>query len=208
MVSVLAVADEEMVDDGVRVPERTCVGCRIHAPREALLRLCHVPDMPGEFVPDLNSKLGGRGVWLHFSRACMQKAARGGFARALRHNVRPDTALLTGQVKQQIDRRIQGLLVAAVRRRWVALGTDAVISALAPCTVRLLLVAKDAAGRRNDVVALATERGVPVLELFDKDSLGNLTGKAALSFIAVLDDQIAREITESARWLAGLSEDG
>jgi ribosomal protein L7Ae-like RNA K-turn-binding protein len=133
---------------------------------------------------------------------------RGGFARALRRAVKVDIQLLTSQAGQQIDRRIQGLVGAAVRRRQVALGTDAVISALAACTPPLLLVAKDAAGRREDVVALAAQRRVPVLEVFDKDTLGSLTGKAALSFIAVLDDQFAREIVESARWLAGLSEDG
>jgi predicted RNA-binding protein YlxR (DUF448 family) len=204
---VEAVAEIEDKAEKVR-PERTCAGCREHSPREALLRFCHVPDLPSELVPDFSNKLGGRGVWVHFRHACLHKAVRGGFARALRRAVKVDIQLLTSQAGQQIDRRIQGLVGAAVRRRQVALGTDAVISALAACTPPLLLVAKDAAGRREDVVALAAQRRVPVLEVFDKDTLGSLTGKAALSFIAVLDDQFAREIVESARWLAGLSEDG
>jgi predicted RNA-binding protein YlxR (DUF448 family) len=206
-VAAIVTDDDELVGLGGHA-ERTCVGCREPAPRSALLRLCHVPELPGGFVPDLGGKLGGRGVWLHFRGACLQKAVRSGFSRALRQQVRADAALLTEQTRTQIDRRIHGLLLAVMRRHKVALGTDAVISALAACTPRILLVAKDAAGRRDDVVALATEREVPVLTLFDKDRLGHLTGKAALSFIAVLDDQIAREIAESARWLAGLSEDG
>ena len=47
-----------------------------------------------------------------------------------------------------------------------------------------------------------------VIELFDKESLGRLTQRETLSFVAVLESQIAREIADSARWLAGLSEDG
>jgi ribosomal protein L7Ae-like RNA K-turn-binding protein len=49
---------------------------------------------------------------------------------------------------------------------------------------------------------------VPVIELSTKDELGRLTGKDSLGLLAVLDAQIAREIADSARWLAGLSEDG
>jgi uncharacterized protein len=203
--------NEELAKDelvGLGEAERTCVGCREHAPRAALLRLCHVPDHPALLVPDLGGKLGGRGLWLHFQRACLQKAARGGFSRALKQNARVDVAVLTQQATDQIDRRIRGLLMAAMRRQAVLLGTDAVISGFAACTPRLLLVAKDAAGRRDDIVMMAKDRGAPVLTLFDKDALGQLTGKAALGLIAVLDDQIAREISESARWLAGLAEDG
>ena len=58
------------------------------------------------------------------------------------------------------------------------------------------------------IVAHATERGVPVIELSSKDELGHLMGKDTLGLLAVLNVQIAREIADSARWLAGLSEGG
>jgi ribosomal protein L7Ae-like RNA K-turn-binding protein len=159
-------------------------------------------------VPDFAARLGGRGVWVHPRGACLKRAVRGGFARALRAEVAVDFASLQGQACGQLARRLEGLALAAKRRRMLALGTDAARLALAACTAHLLLVAKDAAGRRDEIVAHATERGVPVIELSSKDELGHLMGKDTLGLLAVLDVQIAREIADSARWLAGLSEGG
>jgi ribosomal protein L7Ae-like RNA K-turn-binding protein len=88
------------------------------------------------------------------------------------------------------------------------MGTDAVHEALLAGAPRLLLVAKDAAGRRDELVQQANVRRVPVVELSSKGALGHLTGKETLGFLAILDAHIAREIAASARWLAGLSEDG
>lgn len=78
----------------------------------------------------------------------------------------------------------------------------------AACRVSLLLVAKDAAGRRNELVTRASEWRVEVVELFDKAELGRLSGRQELGFVAILEPRIAREVADSARWLAGLSEDG
>lgn len=189
-------------------PERTCVGCRAHDESSVLIRLAHVPGHEPVLVPDLGGKLGGRGLWLHPRTACLDKALRGGFARALRAAVSVEREVLLSTLRTQLTRRIQGLLLAALRRRSFKLGTDSVLEALATCPVSLLLVAKDAAGRRNDIVARASERRVPVVELFDREVLGRLTQRDAVSFLAVLDNQIAREIADASRWLAGLSEDG
>jgi uncharacterized protein len=205
---VAVVAESVQLDDMEAAPERTCVGCRTQAERGQLLRFAHVDGCEPPLVPDLGTRLGGRGVWVHPRTDCLKRAVRGGFARALRQRVDVDLEQLRGFACGQLQRRLQGLLLAAQRRRFVALGTDAVRLALAACAAHLLLVAKDAAGRRDDLVSCATERGVPVIELCTKDELGHLTGKDTLSFIAVLDVQIAREIADSARWLAGLSEDG
>jgi predicted RNA-binding protein YlxR (DUF448 family) len=234
----MVVAEQIREHDEGTAPERTCVGCRAHAERADLLRFVHVPGNEPPLVPDFGARLAGRGVWVHPRGACLKRAVRGGFARALRQSVDVDFAGLAAIACGQVERRLRGLLLAAQRRRAVALGTDAVRLALgavpravldgsraapravldgsraaprastAPCAVHLLLVAKDAAGRRADLVSQAAERNVPVIELCTKDELGHLTGKDSLGFIAVLDVQIAREIADSARWLAGLSEDG
>jgi predicted RNA-binding protein YlxR (DUF448 family) len=178
------------------------------AARGELLRFVHVPDHDPCLVPDLAGRLAGHGVWIHPKRECLRRAVRGGFARALKAGVTVDAAQLTKLAQDQNDRRVQGLLLAAMRRHEVALGTDAVREALlagAPC---LLLVAKDAAGRREELIQIANARRVPVVEFASKDALGQLTRKETLGFLAVLDAPIAREIAASARWLAGLSEDG
>lgn len=193
-------------------PERTCAGCRARDESAALLRFAYLPDLQPVLVPDLSHKLGGRGVWLHPRKACVAGALRGGFARALRCAVQIDAAQLLQPALAQLARRIEGLLIAARRRGWLAQGTDAVLAALgdgpAACRVRLLLVAKDAAGRRNELVTRASEWRVEVVELFDKAELGRLSGRQELGFVAVLEPRIAREVADSARWLAGLSEDG
>ncbi len=192
--------------------ERTCAGCRTKEARDELLRCAHVPGHTPAIVPDFAGRLGGRGVWVHPRAACLRKAVRGGFARAVRSAVVVDFDELRGQFAGQLQRRVTGLLLAAKRRRGLALGTDATRLALkgdgAACTAHVLLVAKDAAGRRDDIIADATERGLAVIELSTKRELGQLTGKDELGFLAVLDLQIGREIADSARWLAGLAEDG
>jgi predicted RNA-binding protein YlxR (DUF448 family) len=195
-------------DDVECAPERTCAGCRAHAERGEMLRFVHVPEHEPPLVADLGARLGGRGVWVHPRGTCLMRAVRGGFARSLRTRVEVDFAALRAMAHAQLTRRISGLLLAAQRRRVLALGTDAVRLALAACAAHLLLVAKDAAGRRTELVSTANERNVQVIELSTKDELGHLTGKDSLGFIAVLDVPIAREISDSARWLAGLSEDG
>jgi uncharacterized protein len=201
-----------------RQPERTCAGCRARADGSALLRFAYVPDVEPLLVPDLSHKLGGRGVWLHPRKACVASALRGGFARALRCAVQVEAEALLAPARAQLARRIEGLLTAARRRGWLAQGSDAVLAALAgtassdgstaPCRVSLLLVAKDAAGRRNELVTRASEWRVEVVELFDKAELGRLSGRQELGFVAILEPRIAREVADSARWLAGLSEDG
>ncbi|MET0340608.1 MAG: DUF448 domain-containing protein [Polyangiales bacterium] len=190
------------------MPERTCAGCRAHDDRDVLLRFVHVPENDPCIIPDFAARLGGRGIWVHPRVDCLRRASRGGFSRALRAQVTVDHDVLRSLGQGQILRRLDGLLLAAKRRRGLALGTDAVRLALAACTAHVLLVAKDAAGRRDELVAAATEQRVTVIELSTKAELGRLTGKETLGLLAVLDVRIAREIAESARSLAGLSEDG
>ena len=159
-------------------------------------------------VPDLGANLGGHGAWVHPSRACLARAARGGFSKVFKAQINVDRDELLALARSQIEKRVQGLLLSALRRRQTVLGTDAVREALLAGAPRVLLVAKDAAGRRDELIPLASARSVAVIELSNKAELGRLTGKETLGFLAILDAQIARQIAICARWLAGLSEDG
>jgi uncharacterized protein len=65
------------------MPQRTCVGCRETAGREALLRLVRGAD--GGVRPDPEAKRPGRGAWVHPRAACLELAVRrGGLQRAFR----------------------------------------------------------------------------------------------------------------------------
>ncbi len=195
-------------DDSAVGAERTCAGCREAGSRAELYRFVYVPDHTPVLIPDLAGRLGGHGAWIHPKRACLARAVRGGFSRVFKAQISTDIEELARLAAVQVEKRIQGLLLSALRRRQTVLGTDAVRESLLGGAPSLLLVAKDAAGRRDDLVYLANAQGVAVIELSDKRTLGHLTGKETLGFFAILDAHIAREIAASARWLAGLSEDG
>ncbi len=63
---------------------RTCVGCRVKAPRSALVRVVLVPQTRRAVV-DERTDASGRGAWLHADRACLDLAERRrAFPRALR----------------------------------------------------------------------------------------------------------------------------
>lgn len=70
-------------------PVRTCVGCRVRAPRSALLRVV-VQD--GVLVADEKAVLPGRGAWVHDTDGCREAALRRrAFGRALRVSGELDT---------------------------------------------------------------------------------------------------------------------
>ena len=64
-----------------RIPQRTCVGCRLVLPKRQLIRLVKTPD--GVKI-DLTGKMAGRGAYLHDNRSCWQKALKGALASALK----------------------------------------------------------------------------------------------------------------------------
>ena len=77
------------------MPERMCIVTREVKDEADLLRLVRSPE--GEVVPDLARKLPGRGVWVSLTRdKVADAAAKGLFARGLRHRARPRRNWPTG----------------------------------------------------------------------------------------------------------------
>lgn len=65
------------------IPERTCVACRAHDAKRALVRVVRLTD--GGVVVDETGKQKGRGAYLCCQRACWDQALkRGALNRALR----------------------------------------------------------------------------------------------------------------------------
>lgn len=173
-------------------PVRTCAGCRQRDAQDALLRFVHDE---GRLVPDPRRRLPGRGVSVHPTRACLVRAVeRGGFARALGTKLDLNADALCRAAVAQLERRIDGLLLAARRSRALALGTESVKKALDDGTVALLVVAKDAAGRRAELEARAPRS----VSISTKAELGRLMGRAELSVMAILDVGIAGEVAATA----------
>jgi predicted RNA-binding protein YlxR (DUF448 family) len=64
------------------MPIRTCVGCQQRDEQKKLVRW--VAEASGRIKIDEAARQPGRGAYVHRSRACLEAAARGGFARSLR----------------------------------------------------------------------------------------------------------------------------
>lgn len=200
---MIQVADEtsEAID-----PVRTCAGCRSRDARDALLRFVESPD--GALVADVKRDLPGRGVSVHPKRACFEAAvARGGFSRALGREVKADWRALAREAATQIRRRAMGLIVAAWRSRRVAVGTDAVREVMRTGKVELLVVAADAAGRRDELEAAASALGKACVVIGTKEELGRLLGRGEVGVLAIQDSRIAAELSRALARATELSED-
>jgi predicted RNA-binding protein YlxR (DUF448 family) len=94
-------SDGERTDAPDDAPERTCALSRARRAPDELIRF--VRDPAGVIVPDVASRLPGRGVWVSCSRKAVAEAARRGvFARSLK---RPVT------VPDGLDELVERLLV-------------------------------------------------------------------------------------------------
>lgn len=187
-------------------PARTCAGCRGVDAKAGLLRFVVAP-VPPFLVPDVAGKLGGRGVSVHPTRACLEAAVRrGGFAKALKRAVPVGADELARLAAEQYMRRAESFLVSARRASALALGTDAVRDALRDGKVMALVVASDAAGRREELEQAAERLGRRCVVLGTKASLGHLFGRDEIGVAAVLDAGIASALTRAAARAQALLE--
>jgi hypothetical protein len=116
-----------------REPERMCVATREVRPVADLIRFVVGPD--GEAVPDLKSKLPGRGVWVTATQDALNEAIkRKALARGFKRDVRlgPD---LVAQTETLLERAALDALAMAGKAGLVAAGFTRVETALAHDTV-------------------------------------------------------------------------
>lgn len=170
-----------------QAPQRTCLGCQSVKGKNELLRFVIAPDRT--LVPDLLSKLPGRGAYTCFSRECVITAvARKQFSRAFKGEVRGAAANeLIEQVIVRLEERISSYLSLANKAGKIVSGSDMVQESLKgrkrPGVVLVATDISDDIGQK--VVSLAKIVAVPCFSLFDKDKLGSLLGKGLRSVVAV-----------------------
>jgi len=187
---------------------RMCAGCGTRTEPDDLVRLVVGPSAPFGAV-DLGRRLGGRGVSVHPKKACIRSAAlRGGLARALRGVAQVEPESLERMVVQQFERRAIGLLSSAQRARSLALGADAVRSALKANKGDLLIRAKDSRGRGDELAHAATARGCATATWGTKATVGDAFGRSELGVVLVTDRGIARAVLDCLSHVEALSEDG
>jgi uncharacterized protein len=80
------------------IPVRTCVACRVRAPRTALLRVVVIDSA---LIPDERATMPGRGAWVHPTPECVDAAIkRRAFVRALRAPGPLDAQTLTDHLQR------------------------------------------------------------------------------------------------------------
>ena len=65
-----------------KMPERQCLGCNEHKPKNELLRVLRTPE--GEILLDFTGKKSGRGAYICRSAECLKKARK---TRRIEHNL-------------------------------------------------------------------------------------------------------------------------
>jgi predicted RNA-binding protein YlxR (DUF448 family) len=180
---------------------RTCVGCGVEENPEAFVRLVVGPD--GELAVDAKGGAFGRGAHVHARPGCLVKAAKGGLQRSFKGKVKQvDGAELAAMIAEAMDRRVEGLIVSALRAGRIAIGGDAVKGSIYRKEAKVLVVACDAAAAANtDEVRNAVSEGRAVA-WSTKDKLGALVRKGDEKPVAVLaieDDRIGGALSSAVQ---------
>jgi predicted RNA-binding protein YlxR (DUF448 family) len=170
---------------------RTCVGCGEKDHPVAFVRLVLSPE--GDVAVDAGDGSFGRGAHVHPRPDCLAKACKGGIARAMKTNVRVTPAELGAQMVDALDRRMEGLVLAARRTNSLAIGADAACEALGK-DAPLVIVARDAGSVIEKMTvgdAIAEGRAVA---WGTKERIGALLGRSEVAIAAVTNKSIAAEM--------------
>ncbi|PNU21192.1 DUF448 domain-containing protein [Geothermobacter hydrogeniphilus] len=176
-------------------PQRTCLGCRETFDQHRLIRFVPAPD--GTLLVDYRRKLPGRGAYVCARRQCLlQAAAKGGFSRSFKRELRVDGQQLLARVADQQRQTIDNLIGMARKAGQGVGGSNLVLGELQRGSdIALVLLAKDvSAGIGNKVCLAAGNRPVRQPDWLDKSRLGVLCGRAERSVLALRSGPIAEKL--------------
>jgi predicted RNA-binding protein YlxR (DUF448 family)/ribosomal protein L30E len=168
-------------------PLRSCLGCRQVREKDSLIRFVLSPQ--GEVVPDIESKLPGRGAYTCINNNCLRTALKQRqFFRAFKREVvtvSPDE--MVGQVASIMHGRILGYIGMANRTGKVISGGSMVSDAIRGGNKPgLVLVAQDVSASIGDkIITLAEVQRVACIQVLTKDDFGAILGKAPRSAVSI-----------------------
>lgn len=174
---------------GGRSRERMCLVTRRTRPDCELIRFVSGPD--GVIVPDIQSRLPGRGVWVTAERTMLTQAASGKlFARGLKADVRV-SADLADQVSALLKASALGRLGLARKAGQLAVGFTKVAAAIESSKAGTVLVATDGAedGRRKMQAIVRRNRranGLQIIDCWSSEELSLAIGRTNVIHAAVL----------------------
>ena len=195
-----------MSTESTHASPRMCAGCKAEATRDALVRFA-ISDEAPYIAPDVASRMSERGVSVHPTRACIRAALKnGGFSKAAKKPVQFSLDDLARQLAGKYAQRVNSLMVAARRNGTLSYGTDGTIEALALGKAALVVLASDAAGKRDDIVRAADAASIEHLTYLNKIALGAVLGRGDVGVVVLTDASIAREVSRAITRCIALSE--
>ncbi|HEY4076918.1 MAG TPA: RNA-binding protein [Rhizomicrobium sp.] len=202
-----AISDALIVDDEGLRQRRDIVSGEL-MPESRLMRFVADPD--GQVVPDAAAKLPGRGLWVHATRAAVDKAVEKKlFSRAAKAQVTA-TADLAARAEKVLVARILGDLGLARRGGSLLLGFDNVLRGLESAKPpRLLIEALDGSkdGKRKLYAAAhRLELNCVVIECLTSAELGLALGRENVIHAAVQPGGLAERLIFDAERLRGFRE--
>ena len=193
------------INEGDSKHVRTCVGCGSKDDPGAFVRLVlgTAPDGGAEVLVDVGSKAVGRGAHVHPTWKCVQNACKSGLAKSFKQEIKVKAKDVAADIATALDRRIEGLVVAARGASSLAVGAEKAVAAMhkgAP----LVVVAKDAGsvGQKEEVVEAAGSGRAIVWR--DKAGIGRVVDRTDVAMIAIENAGIARAVREAANAIASL----
>jgi predicted RNA-binding protein YlxR (DUF448 family)/ribosomal protein L7Ae-like RNA K-turn-binding protein len=180
-------------------PQRSCLGCRTSKDKNFLIRFVLTPDM--EILPDLESRLPGRGAYTCFDMRCLTRAVeQRQFKRSFKHDVSVMSAEhLIDHIRWQLHSRIMGLIGLANKAGVIISGGSLVSDALRhKKKPGLIVVATDVSEAiGSKITHSAASFHVPHRTAVLKDDFGKILGKAPRSAIAVTSDSFALQLVKA-----------
>lgn len=193
--------------DETQSTERKCIVTGECHPPEQLIRFVVGPE--GNVVPDLESRLPGRGFWLSAHRDMINTAcAKRLFAKAARQPVKVSETL-ADDVEALLVRRCLDRISMARRAGQAVAGFDRVGEWLRRANSRkrggVLFSASDgAAGGRDKIERLAD--GMTVVSMFSTTELGGAVGSERTVHLVVASGGLAKALIKDTQRLAGFRQ--
>ncbi len=177
-------------------PQRTCLGCRETIDQEQLVRYVLAPD--GAVTVDYRHRLPGRGCYTCLKPACLRAAVqRKQFDRAFKgQNLPPVFSELQLQLQAQVREKILNLVGMGRKSSNLVTGGNMVLATLDSAgELGLVLLAADISeGMASRILSRADRAGVAHVQLFDKDLLGQVSGKGERSVVGIRAGRLAQAL--------------
>lgn len=182
-------------------PERKCIVTGESQPKAGLIRFCLSPE--GMMVPDVLSRLPGRGIYVTASREALDKAVtKGLFARAAKQPVTlpPDLMVL---IEAQLARRVTDYISMARKAGEAVCGFEKVKDWLNKDRAAILIQASDGSERGKEKLFPPEGEG-SLIGCLTSGELGLAFGRERAIHAALAAGRLTTRVVEEAARLSGV----